>query len=99
MATAADGTHPTGMHSCFIMVVCQKNFKVQSEFCVQSRTKNISQTTSIKLFKDQSEMSIFSVGCKTLNLILLSRYAISWVFWCTTKKYESLVSEADTDSG
>ena len=23
MATAADGMHPTGMHSCFIMISCK----------------------------------------------------------------------------
>ena len=55
-ATEEGGTHPTGMRSCFIKVVYEKLFS-------RALARKLSQTTIIKLFTDQSEVSALPEGC------------------------------------
>ena len=54
MATAADGTHPTGMQSCL---------KFSQNFSVQSMAKSVSHRPNIiELFMDQSGVSALPAG-------------------------------------
>ena len=51
------------VNSCFIMVVGEIFFKVQSEIVVQGTTKKfLKVVTVLKLFRNQSEMSALPEG-------------------------------------
>ena len=88
MATAVDSTHPTGMHSYFIMLCVRIYFfKVQSEFSAQSTAKkNFSQIAILQLCADQSEVSALPAGY-CIRCPLFYHFTLKMLrFHCFSKK-------------